>query len=409
MVSLRSLVLLCLVALPAQAYPWMVRHNYGGCATCHVDPSGAGQLTQYGRAQQELLVKWQTQPLKEGEEVPKTAGFLWFAELPDWLNLSGNLRYGSLIRPTAGPTFLGGIFIPLLMAVDLYVTLNFGPVVAHASTGLGIRVNNNTGRAALLVAQPAAPEPGQPPAAFQAAAAWMAREFWLGLKLADDAVMFRVGRQNLPFGLRNAEHNSYVRELTRTDVNVAQQVGASISYNSEKLRGELLGIIGNYQLGPDIYRERGYSAFAEYAFSNAVNVGASSLVTHAGADIITGLPTVRHVHGLFARMVPTEKLALLMEADLLLWQVTGNADRFGFAAFAQADYEVVQGLHIMVTGEGAHSGGVQRGPNLGGWLSAAWYFFSHCELRLDNIFRRRATAGEGLFEYNLLLQLHAYL
>ena len=40
----------------AHAYPWMIRHGYSGCGVCHVDPSGAGLLTDYGRAQSELLM-----------------------------------------------------------------------------------------------------------------------------------------------------------------------------------------------------------------------------------------------------------------------------------------------------------------------------------------------------------------
>ena len=40
---------------PAHAYTWMIRHGYGGCTTCHTDPSGGETLTRYGRAQSDLL------------------------------------------------------------------------------------------------------------------------------------------------------------------------------------------------------------------------------------------------------------------------------------------------------------------------------------------------------------------
>lgn len=396
----RWLLLLCVVALPAQAYPWMVKHGYGSCATCHVDPSGSGQLTQYGRAQSDILVKWRTTPRKDDEEVSKLANFLWFAELPEVINLSGNFRYGSLIRPQAGPTFLGGTFIPLLMAADLYVTVNAGPAVFHVTTGVGIR---NAGQAAILPA--CTPGLGE-----TCSVQWLMREAWGGIKLADDAVMIRAGRMNLPFGIRNNEHPSFIRAYTRTDVNIAQQYGVAVSYNSDKLRGEVMGIAGNFNIAPDLYRERGYSAFAEYAFTNNVYVGASSLITYAGADYTTTLPTTRHAHGLFGRFVPTEKLALLAEADFLAWQTPEKLDRLGFAGFVQGDLNVMPGLHVMLTGEAGHDGTATQGANYAGWLSAAWYFFSHCELRVDNIFRRRAVlGGPGVFEYQLLLQLHAYL
>ena len=46
-------------AAQAQAYPWMIRHEYNACATCHTDPSGAGLLTAYGRAQSSILLSSQ--------------------------------------------------------------------------------------------------------------------------------------------------------------------------------------------------------------------------------------------------------------------------------------------------------------------------------------------------------------
>lgn len=390
----RWLFLAAMLSSPAWAYPWMVKHSYGSCAACHVDPSGSGQLTQYGRAQADVLVKWRTQPRKEDEEVPKSANFLWFLELPEFLNLSGNLRGGSLIRPASSTPW-----VPLIMATDVYATVSFGPVVGHVTTGVGIK---NQGLTTIL--------PQCDPSQGACGLAWVAREFWAGAKFADEAVMVRAGRLNLPFGLRNNEHISFVRALTRTDTNVQQQVGLSAAYNSDALRGEVMGIVGNFQIGPDVYRERGYSAFAEYSLSHNAYLGLSSLITFAGADITTTLPTTRHAHGLFGRFAPSEKLALLLEADFLAWQTSQKLDRLGFAAFAQADYDLMQGLHLMGTLEGAHTGSGEQGPQLGGWVSAAWYFLPHMELRLDNIFRRRSSPGVApSFEYSLLVQLHLFL
>ena len=83
------LTVLCgvLVASRSEAYPWMIRHEYTGCASCHADPSGAGLITAYGRAQGYLLL-----PTKYGgsaEEDPgRMAQFLFGAiPLPDTLLL----------------------------------------------------------------------------------------------------------------------------------------------------------------------------------------------------------------------------------------------------------------------------------------------------------------------------------
>lgn len=386
----RWILLSVVVSAPAWAYPWMIKHSYASCAACHVDPSGSGQLTAYGRAQADVLVRWRIEPRKEDEEVPPSANFLWFLELPEFLNLSGNLRGGTLIRPAGTPPV-----IPLIMATDLYASINVGPVVAHVTTGFGYRAQQ--------------PATILPQCTGSCGASWTAREFWAGVKLADDSVMIRAGRTNVPFGLRNNEHTSWVRAMTRTDTNISQQVGVTASYNSESLRGEVMGIVGNFQVGPDAYRERGYSAFGEYALTHNAVLGVSSLITHANYDFTTALETTRHAHGLFARLAPTESIAVLMEADFLAWQTPQALDRIGFAALAQGDWEVMHGLHVMATLEGMHNGN-QQGPSVGGWLSAAWYFLPHCELRLDNILRRLAgSTGTGTIDYNLLLQVHVFL
>ncbi|MBL8911350.1 MAG: hypothetical protein JNM17_11715 [Archangium sp.] len=385
------LLVTVLLAPAAWAFPWMVKHNYGSCAVCHVDPSGSGQLTPYGRAQADVIVRWRTQPRNDEEEVPKSANFLWFLELPEFLNLSGNARGGALIRPS--PTTP---VIPLIMAADLYATVNIGPVVGHVTTGVGVK---NAGPAGIL-----------PQCSGQCNAQWTAREFWVGAKFAEEAVMVRAGRINLPFGLRNNEHTSFVRQTTRTDVNTSQSVGASVSYNSDVVRGEVMGLLGNFQLGPDIYRERGYSAFAEYSLSHNAYIGLSSLIAHAGADPETTKATTRHAHGMFARLAPTQKFAILAEADFLLWQSPQLLDRIGFAAMAQGDFEIMNGLHLMLMLEGQHKGAGQMGPELGAWVSGAWYFLPHVELRFDHILRRRSIAGVNpFFEYNFVIQLHFFL
>lgn len=401
---LRWILMLSVLSAPAWAFPWMVKKGYGSCAACHVDPSGGGQLSQYGRAQADVLVRWRTTPRSEEEEVPPSANFLWFLELPEVLNLSGNFRSGLLVRPGSSSAPV----VPLPMAYDVYATVTAGPLVAHVTTGLGLR-NAQLAAIAPVCDSAAPPVPATSPFA-PCGPQWLAREYWAGLTFAEEAVMVRAGRMNLPFGLRNNEHTTWARALTRTDINVAQQVGISASYNSETIRGELMGILGNFQVSPDVYRERGYSAYAEYAVSHDAYVGVSSLITGTGADLATGAPTTRHAHGVFARIAPMDRLALLAEADLLAFQTRGQLDRLGFAALVQADFDLMQGLHLMGTLEGAHTGSGEQGPSLGGWASVAWYPLPHLEVRLDNILRRRATAGAAAsVEYNLLLMLHVFL
>ena len=57
LLGLIAFAVLSLAASRADAYPWMIRHEYTGCAICHGDPTGGGVLTAYGRAQGDLLLR----------------------------------------------------------------------------------------------------------------------------------------------------------------------------------------------------------------------------------------------------------------------------------------------------------------------------------------------------------------
>ncbi|HYQ17871.1 MAG TPA: hypothetical protein VEQ58_18995, partial [Polyangiaceae bacterium] len=50
----------------AHAYPWMIRHHYTACSTCHYDPSGSGAITPYGRAVADAVIR--TGGSSEGQE-----------------------------------------------------------------------------------------------------------------------------------------------------------------------------------------------------------------------------------------------------------------------------------------------------------------------------------------------------
>lgn len=391
----------------ASAYAWMIRHDYSACATCHADPSGGELLTQYGRATSALVLSTQWTKRSPDKE-PKTGLFWGAVNLPDWLLLSGSYRNLVVIQPTEEDLFA---FVPVMQA-DLYGQLRLGKFTAGGSLGIS-KVGEG-----VLHARPAQLTVGQ-----EDQLNLISRTHYLGVDIGEDFVL-RGGRLNLPFGVRIPEHTAYVREATRTDRESDQQLGLALAYTGENFRGEFMGILGNYQtkLNPsgrfanfssDAVRERGYSMYLEGLGGTSFAAGVSSKVTYARLDRLTfEEKTLRQAHGLTMRWAPHRKFSVLAEADALF----RSRSSAGYAVFTQADYEPVQGLHFLLTGE-AMDGGMpqqlvgedpleaspgQGRPSFGGWVSLDWFFFKQFEFRTDAIFRSEAPI-------TILGQLHFYL
>ncbi len=372
----------------AHAYPWMIRHGYTGCAPCHTDPSGAGALTPYGRAQGEVLLA--TRYGTPSDEASRAADFLFgVAPVPEELRLGGDFREAYLIAKADGAPALRRF---LTMRADLYADMKLGRFRAAGSIGYAPG-------GALGAAITSAPTDNL-----------VSRDHWVGVELDDDgAWLLRAGRMALPFGVRTVEHTLWARSQTRTDLNDAQQHGLGLSFAKGIVRGEVMGIIGNLQLRPDDFRERGYSAFVELAPLPNVAFGASSLITRARRDIQYRVTDYRQAHGVFARYSPVPSLVLLAEFDVTHQSLTANGHRGGYATFAQADWEPRQGLHFMLTGEAMNGGSAGEPSSVGAWASAVWFFLPHADLRLDNVVQRLGSATGDTDVYSALLQFHVYL
>jgi hypothetical protein len=403
---MRFLVIAALVvgAAPAAAYPWTITHSYASCAACHVDPSGGTQLTAYGHGMSDVVVRWHVDPQQaqkeQDENGPSTTANFAFGvvNMPDWLNISGNLREGLMALPNTNGTVS---IIPLPMANDLALTLDFGPVVAHATAGyMYLQVVPESA----VVWQPNPKDPSQ-------SNAIVSREHWLGLKLLDGSLEIRAGRIPLPYGLRNIEHTSFVRSATRTDIDVDQQHGISVWYANDIVRGEIMGIAGNFQIQPDDVRERGYSGYLEVTPVEHLGVGVSSLVTYAKQDLILRVPNLREAHGVFARWGPTEQIALMFEGDAVINSPAKAATTIGGVGWLAVDYAPVQGIHFQQAFETGYAGDHSQAlPTLGSWLSAMWYVLPHVELRTDGIYEEIYPAvGGSLGTFTGLVQLHMFL
>ena len=389
--GLAACLALLLSSARAQAYPWMIRHHYTGCGACHADPSGAGPLTAYGRIAGGDFLALKTGGQAPPSEDSPSARFLFGAvPLPNWLELGGDVRLMSLTSKPRGVPLTNRL---VWMQLDAHATITVSRFVASGSLGyapegaLGAALTRGTENNLV------------------------SRQHWLGYQLPfGSELQLRAGRMNLPFGIRNIEHTLWARKLTRTNINDEQQYGASLYFATGPVRGELMGIVGNLQLRPDLYRERGYSAYLEAEVAETLALGASSLVTHRDLDTVTLKETWRQAHGVFGRWAtPYQPLVLLTEWDYVFESSRDSFYKRGLVAYVQADWEPIQGMHFMATGEANKVGVRERYWSYGGWLSYAWFLAPHADVRLDGIYQSLGSAAGKQRAVTVLLQGHIYL
>jgi hypothetical protein len=358
------------VAPSASAYPWMIRHGFAECGNCHVDPLGGETLTGMGRVMGEELLS-----MPWGQTPPSDAGkFLFGVTEPDGVYLGGSVRVMGLLDFETAQTRA------FPMQMDLMGAANLGKVTLAASLGVSrasrryehsskARVIGNVEDEGFLL---------------------VSRNYWLGYHL-DQHWMLRLGRMNLPFGVRIPEHTMWVRSETFTDRESDQQHGISAVYSAGRLRAELMLSLGNFQYPDDALRERGYSGYLEYLLQPELALGVSSMMLVASRELnVDDGPVLRQAHGLTLRYAFSEPLVLLAEADLL--SKTGANP--GYVGMLTLDLEPWQGLHLAVTGEALDRGEPPVGAGLGrgtadlrSWFSVDWFFAPHFELRTDFVMK----------------------
>jgi hypothetical protein len=107
------------------------------------------------------------------------------------------------------------------------------------------------------------------------------------------------------------------------------------------------------------------------------------------------------------RVQAADPLVLIAEVDALLRNAPARGgSQVGHVSMLRADLEVVQGFHLVGTGE-TESLGDGAGTAFGGWFTAWWFPIPHADLRLDLV--SRTVPGGGASTQTILLQGHVYL
>jgi len=385
-----ALLVTLLFSTESWAYPWMIKHDYTGCALCHADPSGGFLLTAYGRAQQQtLLSTFGHGP--EGNEVDRRSEFLMGAvSLPDWILAGGSVREAVMtVKPQGAPRSTR----TFLMQADAKAAVTLDRVIVAGSLGY----NHDGGLPAAITRSPQDN--------------LVAREFWAGYRLGDDQqTLLRAGRISLPFGVRTIEHTLYVRTNTGTNLDSQQEWGAALAWGGDTRRGEAMVIAGNYQMRPDTYRRRGYALFNEWAVASRLGLGVSSMVTYVGTDPeLKTTWSVSGAHGPFLRWSPISDLTVMAEADLLHRNPGYGQIALGGAGMLQFDYEVLRGLHGAATTELYRPADTLGGTDFRQWLTASWFVYPHIDLRGDAIWASEVYGAQRIASTVVLGQVHVSL
>lgn len=388
---LLSVVTLLIAPREAQAYPWMIRDGYTGCATCHADPSGGGLLTAYGRAESERLLSFAP---REKDKSPSRSSEALFGLLPEPEGLLYSFGYRAALfgtkteeQPASGRV--------ILMQADARAQLT---VAKRLRFNASVGIVPFGGQLAAIV----------PDSRIQA----VSREHWVGIDLGERGdTLLRAGRIALPYGLRGNEHPMWIRTGARTDIASHQQHGLAVARTTQRSRFEALAILGNYQTGPDLYRERGYALFYEHVLQRGLTLGASSLVTHARGDLFRSRrkPITRQAHGLFARARLSNSVVLAGQADLVTRHPSGRDDEIGAVGMLQADVQIVRGFHVLPAAETQKLRFDKDETSYGAWLSFAAFPYTHTEIRLDLVGRSVGTPVGSVTNGTGLLSWHLYL
>lgn len=218
------------------------------CTGCHVSPAGGGLLTENGLTTAEAISRWGTAPEFFYNKIPR----------PSWLVLGGDLRGASGYVQT--PERLLAAFP---MQAEAY---------AHATFGAGLSLYVDLGARVSEV--------GKESTTF----AWSREHYlmWQQKPGETTGLFVRAGRFMPVFGLRIAEHPTYIRKLGGTPM-YGETYGLAVEYIHPRFEVHATGFIKDPLLDTPEHSNGG-AALAEYRVTERFSVGAEGMYTRSTDD-----------------------------------------------------------------------------------------------------------------------------
>jgi hypothetical protein len=339
----------------ASAYPqWQFASGTSRCSQCHYSPAGGGLINGYGRdAVGEDLSTW------EGD-----GGFLHgWVDLPKAVAFGGDFRYAVLnhdVGEAAGAQFA---YFP--MQADAELRLAFSDSVSvYVNAGYRGRARGSEGPGGAGAPQPAT------------AASFISREHYLMWRPAAQGAYVRVGRFFAPFGLRLAEHGSYVRRDTGFNT-LEESYNVSGGYLKNDWEIHLTAFM------PDVVRymggrERGGAAMAEVRLGEASALG---LQTRVGMTD----DMYRYTGGAFGKTYfEAIKTLIQAEANVIHKTYSGKASSKAdqmFAGYLGVTLFPGRGFWITPFAERVQTSiQVKESATNGGGVQLNWFPYPHFEI-----------------------------
>jgi hypothetical protein len=232
----------------AHAYPQFQLSRDQTCTGCHISPAGGSLLTENGLAASEAISRWGTAPEFFYGKIPS----------PSWLVLGGDLR---------GAT--GYVQTPEKLLATFPMQFE---VYGHATFGSGISLHVDVGSRASEV--------GKESTTF----AWSREHYlmWQQRPGETTGLYVRAGRFMPVFGLRLAEHPTYIRKWGGTPL-YGETYGVAAEYIDPRYEVHVTGFLKDPLLDTPEHSNGG-AAVGEYRLTPQISVGAEGMYTQSTDD-----------------------------------------------------------------------------------------------------------------------------
>ncbi|HEY2899750.1 MAG TPA: hypothetical protein VGL59_04170 [Polyangia bacterium] len=376
------LVAFVLRSSTAQAYPqWQLLSGSVRCNQCHYAPAGGGLINSYGRdaAGEDLSTFGGNGALLHGA----------LPALPSWLALGGDLRGALVANDVQDPN--GPTWAAFPMQADLYARFALPVGLSIYATG-GVRGQERGG--ADIV-----PDQNYQPLYVSR---FISREHYLMWQPEALGPYVRAGRFFAPFGLRLAEHITYIRrDLGFNQLEESYNLSAGAVYEAWELHATLFAPDFIRHIGSD---EKGLAVYFERRLLS------DQLALGAQTRLASGPGVTRFILGGVGKYwLPPARTMFIAEVDVV--QMLFDSDAVGtrgqLVAAAGAVVAPLRGLLLTALGERNQ---VDLQVRDSAWNAASlfvnWFPYAHVEVEMMG--RLQFPSG-GATAKTFLAQIHYYL